>query len=592
MSRFFLSLHDQVVELCCPDNLDDDVRLLFGAGYAKDVTPQHRITINEDEDHCLSMVDDSTPRSAVGFSRDEFPMVVMEAVSHALIVDLHTAVALHSGAVAWDDNSILIAGQTGAGKSSLVAWFVDKGFEYLTDELIVVPTGTPEILGFQRALAVKAGSRDNVADLPALREAPAINTSCQLMVRPLAARNPSRPLRQCSLIIFPNFVDGAALRIEVRSSAQAALGLMACNVNASNLGDGGIGTISAISRGAVSISVQYGGFHQLDGVLDALARLVLDAVDPSAIRRLLSVFGKPSVPARSATKKYPIPQPTPAGSAKKLTIGMATYDDYDGVYFSLQSLRLYHPEIVDNVEFLVVDNHPDGPCSDALKSIESSVASYRYVPHRSRVGTSARNVVFEEASGNFVLCIDCHVLIVPGAVKRLLDYFDANPDTLDLIQGPLLADNLINLSTHFHPEWRAAMYGTWALGGLGREPDAPPFEIPMQGLGLFACRRAVWPGFNSRFRGFGGEEGYIHEKFRQAGGRTLCLPFLRWVHRFNRPLGVPYPNTIEDRVWNYWIGRRELGLPTDDLEKHVSELVGETRANLIFTRIRRELESI
>jgi hypothetical protein len=28
---------------------------------------------------------------------------------------------------------------------------------------------------------------------------------------------------------------------------------------------------------------------------------------------------------------------------KLLTIGMATYDDYDGVYFTLQSLRMYHP---------------------------------------------------------------------------------------------------------------------------------------------------------------------------------------------------------------------------------------------------------
>ena len=59
------------------------------------------------------------------------------------------------------------------------------------------------------------------------------------------------------------------------------------------------------------------------------------------------------------------------------------------------------------------------------------------------------------------------------------------------------------------------------------EIDAPAFEIPMQGLGLFACRRAAWVGFNTRFRGFGAEEGYIHEKTRQHGGRTLCLPFLR-----------------------------------------------------------------
>ena len=76
----------------------------------------------------------------------------------------------------------------------------------------------------------------------------------------------------------------------------------------------------------------------------------------------------------------------------------------------------------------------------------------------------------------------------------------------------------------------------------------------MQGLGLFACRREAWPGFNPRFRGFGGEEGYLHEKVRRNGGRVLCLPALGWTHRFARPLGPPYRPTWEDRVRNYRIG--------------------------------------
>ena len=52
-----------------------------------------------------------------------------------------------------------------------------------------------------------------------------------------------------------------------------------------------------------------------------------------------------------------------------LTIGMATYDDYDGVYFTIQAIRLNHPEIAGEIEFIVVDNHPDGPCAAELKSV-------------------------------------------------------------------------------------------------------------------------------------------------------------------------------------------------------------------------------
>ena len=104
----------------------------------------------------------------------------------------------------------------------------------------------------------------------------------------------------------------------------------------------------------------------------------------------------------------------------------------------------------------------------------------------------------------------------------------------------------------------------------------------MQGLGVFGCWRKAWPGFNARFRGFGGEEGYIHEKFRQRGGRTLCLPFLRWMHRFNRPMGIPYRNVWQDRFRNYALGFAELGLPLEGVKAEIFAVLGQDmRAELL-----------
>ena len=111
----------------------------------------------------------------------------------------------------------------------------------------------------------------------------------------------------------------------------------------------------------------------------------------------------------------------------------------------------------------------------------------------------------------------------------------------------------------------------------------------MQGMGLFACRRVIWPDFNPAFRGFGGEEWYIHEKFRRNGGHVLCLPFLRWLHRFNRPQGIPYRNTFEDRIWNYLVGFQELGLPTGEMEAHFRELIGEPRGGRIIAELKQKL---
>jgi hypothetical protein len=101
------------------------------------------------------------------------------------------------------------------------------------------------------------------------------------------------------------------------------------------------------------------------------------------------------------------------------------------------------------------------------------------------------------------------------------------------------------------------MYGTW--GNDPRAISEEEFEIPMQGGGLYCCRKDVWPKFHPAFRGFGSEEGYIQEKFRQNGGKAVCLTFLKWIHRFGRPKGVPYPLSVVDRIFNYIVGWTEIG---------------------------------
>jgi GR25 family glycosyltransferase involved in LPS biosynthesis len=272
----------------------------------------------------------------------------------------------------------------------------------------------------------------------------------------------------------------------------------------------------------------------------------------------------------------------------KLTIGMATYDDFDGVYFSAQAIRLFHPEVTVDTEILVIDNNPGSGTGEHLRKLEGKIPGFRYVPWGWINTTSVRDMVFQEARGQWVLCMDSHVFLEPGSLRKLIEYIDANPASADLLQGPLIGDNLEVRGTHFEPRWRTGMFGIWAIDARGREENAEPFEIPMQGLGLFACRRDAWLWFNSRFRGFGGEEGYIHEKFRQAGRRTLCLPFLRWLHRFGRPGGAPYPNIWKDRMRNYLIGAAELGLDTGPIEQHFSDLLSGTVVEQVQRELRRE----
>lgn len=281
--------------------------------------------------------------------------------------------------------------------------------------------------------------------------------------------------------------------------------------------------------------------------------------------------------------------PTSRGPHRLLSIGMATYDDYDGVYFSVQAIRLYHPEVTDCTEILVLDNHPSGLCAKALKDLERKVAGYRYVPYERTQGTAVRDLVFREANAEFVLCMDSHVFFRPGALARLVEYLAARPHASDLCQGPLMSDDLKVHATHFNPVWHAGMYGVWGKDPRGLDPDAPAFEIPMQGLGVFACRRAAWPGFNPRLHGFGGEEGYLHEKVRRAGGRTLCLPFLGWTHRFNRPFGPRYAVSVEDRVRNYLLVHDELRLDPGPAIAHLEQEFGAEAVRPLVDRVEQEL---
>jgi hypothetical protein len=90
------------------------------------------------------------------------------------------------------------------------------------------------------------------------------------------------------------------------------------------------------------------------------------------------------------------------------------------------------------------------------------------------------------------------------------------------------------------------------------------------------------------FRGFGWEEGYIHEKIRRAGGRCLCLPWFRWTHRFGRPAGIGYPLTVEEKLRNYLIGHAELGLDLTPVLEHFSEILPEDHVAAVAAEVLEE----
>jgi hypothetical protein len=334
-------------------------------------------------------------------------------------------------------------------------------------------------------------------------------------------------------------------------------------------------------------------------------------------------------------------------SKTKLTIGMATHSDYDGCYFTLQSLR-FHQDVRD-CEFVIVDNSPNSEHGKELQALLPALAHsnpVKYVKFENSGGTTqTREAIFIHAEGEAVLVMDCHVLLRPNSIARLKKFYDDNPNTLDLFSGPMMSDSLGMCMSHFEPVWRGQMWGIWAqawrdqngslfvaeeyphptktfqdpqgkvlpvmmarfhhlntgapygledvewasheafLVSKGNVPaawddNAPMFATPGQGLGLFTCRKDGWLGFNPDFREFGGEEMYIHEKYRQAGRQHYCLPFLKWLHRFGRVGGPKYQNSVVNgKMRNYILGHLELGLDLEPVRHHFVDEIGVLQAD-------------
>lgn len=334
----------------------------------------------------------------------------------------------------------------------------------------------------------------------------------------------------------------------------------------------------------------------------------------------------------------------------KYTVAMATHLDFHGVFFTVQALRLYQD--MADTEIIILDNDPKGAHSaDLIGFVRNAnglvvdpnangadIAEYKkqmngqgeiyYHEAQGQTGTSVtRHKLFELASGELVVVMDCHVLLKKDAMKRLKAFWEKADDEMkkNIFAGPLLMDDNTNVCTHFHCEWRSEMWGTWAtawkkdgkyfkakmnadstklqlhdimdettvvfevnhgwpgheaalkhLGFVqaGLDPEEPIFEIPAQGLGLFLAAKAHWLGFNPHHKHFGGEECYIHEKYRQAGRKAFCLPFMQWNHRFGRPEGPRYPITREGKMRNYVLEFQELGLDLEPIRKHFIDEVG------------------
>lgn len=181
----------------------------------------------------------------------------------------------HAGGLAWKGKGLLLPGGVATGKTTLTAWLVAKGLDYLTDELVFVPQGSDAIQTFTRPLNLKSPSRavlQNQFDFD--RHAAHILSSPYADLIPPTLLNPANTPSEppLGLIIFPQYRAGSDFVLQPLSKAQAGLELMRCLVNARNLPDHGFAEITRLAKIAPAYKMSYADFDQVGGHVETLLR--------------------------------------------------------------------------------------------------------------------------------------------------------------------------------------------------------------------------------------------------------------------------------------------------------------------------------
>jgi hypothetical protein len=123
-------------------------------------------------------------------------------------------VMLHAGVVARHERALLLPAEMEAGKTTLVAGLLERGFEYLSDEAAVLDPSTFHVEPFPKPLSLDKGSWRLFPDRRPELPGPDDYTGEQwhLGPRSFGANAVPNPI-PVALVVFPRYVAGAPTRL-------------------------------------------------------------------------------------------------------------------------------------------------------------------------------------------------------------------------------------------------------------------------------------------------------------------------------------------------------------------------------------------
>ena len=186
----------------------------------------------------------------------------IERVTYFLADGSQGGALVHAACLAKNGRAVLLPGTSGSGKSTLALWLSQQGYDYLSDELVYIPTAGLEARGLPRPVHLKKMS---IALFPepaserAMPASPGALGASSLMVQP----ETFIPQAQLAAILFPHYDKDASLALVKMSGAHSVLNLTSTLVNARNLPENGFPELFRLARELPVYSLTYSNFDKL-----------------------------------------------------------------------------------------------------------------------------------------------------------------------------------------------------------------------------------------------------------------------------------------------------------------------------------------
>ncbi len=99
-------------------------------------------------------------------SREQAIRTVVAECNTAPLLHIDDAIVFHAAAADLGRGSVLMAGVSNAGKSTLVAQLLQRGHEYITDEAAAVDLGSLAVRPFTKSICLEQGAQELFDELP------------------------------------------------------------------------------------------------------------------------------------------------------------------------------------------------------------------------------------------------------------------------------------------------------------------------------------------------------------------------------------------------------------------------------------------